>query len=432
MCHHGRCSDGHSYGAAGGNISSKTYDPQAEARAVQRAKATANAAAAAAKKQVSGFKHQFLSLVADVIGLTDAYNCFTKGDVMGCVNTALTAVPWGKVFKAIKVGVEAFKIWRSLDRAYTAVKDAEEAAKLAEDAVRAEHALAETRSAESAGADAAGCMHSFTASTGVRLSDGTSKPIGTVKAGDTVLATDPQTGVTAPEKVQRVIVTTTDKDFTTLTLDTAPTRGPPKGRSPNTASAKQTLTTTWHHPFWDVTHHRWTDAHNLTPGTKLHAMDGTTVTVAGVRNFHQHKTTYDLTVGTLHTYYVLAGATPVLVHNCVGGTTVYRGVPEGHPGFDAAVDGVAVPRGGPASAEAHHRGDTDSPFTSWSTSEAVARRAATKGPTGVGVVIKSKVPAGRPHVHSNDEPWVEFRGEFEVQIEGTMTGDAYPAWRGMP
>ena len=129
---------------------------------------------------------------------------------------------------------------------------------------------------------------------------------------------------------------------------------------------------------------------------------------------------------------MLAGATPVLVHNCGGGTTVYRGVPEGHPGFDAAVDGEAVPRGGNNSAEAHHRGDTDSPFTSWSTSEAAARRAATKGPTGVGVVIKSEVPAGRLHFHSNDEPWVEFRGEFEVLIEGTMAGNPYPAWRGMP
>ncbi|MET7477803.1 RHS repeat-associated core domain-containing protein [Streptomyces sp. NPDC005648] len=317
VCHQGRCSDGHTLGAAGGNISSKTYDPQAEAKALQRAKATADASAAAAKKQASGLKHQLLSLVADVLGLTDAYNCFTKGDVMGCINTALTAVPWGKVFKAIKVGVEAFKVWRSLDRAYTAVKDAEEAAKLAEDAVKAEHAVAEAESAgTNAAEDAASCAtHSFAPSTGVRLADGTSKPISSVKVGDTVLATDPQTSVTAPEKVQNVIVTKTDKDFTTLTLDTAPVRGPPQ-KAKADAPARQSLTTTWHHPFWDVTHRRWTNAHDLTPGTKLRTTDGTTVTVAEVHNFHQHQTTYDLTVGTLHTYYVLAGETPVLVHNC--------------------------------------------------------------------------------------------------------------------
>ncbi|MFJ9544380.1 RHS repeat-associated core domain-containing protein [Streptomyces sp. NPDC101225] len=327
-CHHGSCTDGHRLGhgegANGGNINKKTYDPQAESRALARAKATAEASVAAAKKQVSGFKHHLLNLVADVIGLTDAYNCFTKGDVMGCVNTALTAVPWGKVFKAIKVGIEALKVWRALDHAYTAVKDAEEAAKIADGALDAERALAEAREAESAGTEAASCaVHSFVATTGVRLADGSSKPISYIKTGDTVLATDPQTGITAPEKVQQVIVTHTDRDFTTLTLDTTPVRGPPHTGK----HQRQTLTTTWHHPFWDAVHHRWTDARNLTPGTKLRRPDGTTITVTAVHNFHQHKTTYDLTVGTLHTYYVLAGATPVLVHNCeeiADATTLYR------------------------------------------------------------------------------------------------------------
>ncbi|MFI6662805.1 RHS repeat-associated core domain-containing protein [Streptomyces sp. NPDC050523] len=302
------------------SVSDNAADTRAQERALERQKATADAAIAAAKKQASGFKHRLLSLVADVIGLTDAYNCFTKGDVMGCVNTALTAVPWGKIFKAVKVGVEAFKVWRSLDRAYTAVKDAEEVAKVAEDAVAAERMFAEAGKAESAGADAAedaiGCsVHSFVPSTGVRLADGSSKPISKVKVGDTVLATDPQTGVTAPEEVQRVIVTKTDKDFTTLTLDTAPVRGPPH-KTHSDGFTHDTLTTTWHHPFWDTTHHRWTDAHDLTAGTKLRTATGATVTVAKVRNFHQHQTTYDLTVGNLHTYYVLAGTTPVLVHNC--------------------------------------------------------------------------------------------------------------------
>lgn len=316
-------------------ISTSASDTRVQERALERQKATADAAVAAAKKQASGFKHRLLSLVADVIGLTDAYNCFTKGDVMGCINTALTAVPWGKIFKAVKVGVEAFKVWRSLDRAYTAVKDAEEAAKVAEDAVASERLFAEAGKAESAGADAAedaaGCVaHSFIPGTAVRLANGSSRPISKVKVGDTVLATDPQTGVTAPEKVQRVIVTRTDKDFTTLALDTVPVRGPPH-KTHSDESTSHTLTTTWHHPFWDATRHRWTDAHDLTAGTKLRTETGTTVTVTKVHNFHQHQTTYDLTVGDLHTYYVLAGATPVLVHNCGEGTaTVYLDPVEKH------------------------------------------------------------------------------------------------------
>ncbi|MFF8948500.1 RHS repeat-associated core domain-containing protein [Streptomyces sp. NPDC014940] len=344
-CHHGYCSDGHRLGhgegVGGGNINHKTYDPQAESRALARAKATADASAAAAKKQVSGLKHHILNLVADVIGLTDAYNCFTKGDVMGCINTALTAVPWGKVFKAIKVGIEAFKVWRALDRAYTAVKDAEEAAKIANGALDAERALAETREIESAGTEAASCaVHSFIASTAVRLADGSSRPISHIKPGDSVLATDPQTGITAPETVQKVIVTHTDRDFTTVALDTTPVRGPPHTGK----HQPQTLTTTWHHPFWDTGHHRWVDAHDLTPGTELRRPDGTIATVRTIRNFHQHKTTYDLTVGTLHTYYVLAGATPVLVHNCNTGPRGFpaRSLPRnkhGEPVGDPAADG---------------------------------------------------------------------------------------------
>ncbi|MEV6496640.1 RHS repeat-associated core domain-containing protein [Streptomyces prunicolor] len=333
------------YKADVSNSSARVHD---EERALERQKATANAAAAAAKRQVSGFKHRLLSLVADVIGLTDAYNCFTKGDVMGCVNTALTAVPWGKIFKAIKVGVEAFKVWRALDHAYTAVKDAEEAAKIADDAVKAEHMVLEAEKTEGAGAEAASCAtHSFVPSTEVRLADGSSKPISKVTAGDTVLATDPQTGVTAPEKVQNVIVTTTDRDFTTLTLDTAPVRGPPQHKKTDA----QTLTTTWHHPFWDATHHRWTDARHLTAGTKLRQPDGTTVVIRGVRNFHQHGTTYDLTVGTLHTYYVLAGGTPLLVHNCPTGGAA--DLPDfGSGGIPRHQPGAAASRSGEASAEA--------------------------------------------------------------------------------
>ncbi|MCX5136443.1 HINT domain-containing protein [Streptomyces sp. NBC_00340] len=72
------------------------------------------------------------------------------------------------------------------------------------------------------------------------------------------------------------------------------------------------------HPFWDATHRRLTDAHDLTPGTKLHTANGTTATITGIRSFHRHGITYDLTVGTFHTYYVGAGETPVLVHNCGG------------------------------------------------------------------------------------------------------------------
>ncbi|GGT61245.1 hypothetical protein GCM10014713_63420 [Streptomyces purpureus] len=135
---------------------------------------------------------------------------------------------------------------------------------------------------------------------------------------------------------------------------------------------------------------------------------------------------------------MLAGATPVLVHNCGGGTTVYRGVAEvsgetggPNPACDDAVEGIARPRGGDSTPEMHHLGMTDSDYTSWTTSPAAAIRAATRD-GGSGVVIRATIPSGRFRVHVNDQPWVEddLRGEAEVIIQGVMQGRARAAWPG--
>ncbi len=75
------------------------------------------------------------------------------------------------------------------------------------------------------------------------------------------------------------------------------------------------LTTTFHHPFYDETQSAFVDAKDLHTGDVLQTPTGTTK-VTGVRLYHANTTTYDLTIGTLHTYYVEAGDTPVLVHNC--------------------------------------------------------------------------------------------------------------------
>ncbi|WP_245180316.1 RHS repeat-associated core domain-containing protein [Streptomyces montanisoli] len=286
---HGGSSAGRS-SSSGKSVSNTTSTRHAEAQAAARKKASATAVLTAAKKQKEGFTHRIINLIADFVGVTDAVNCFTKGDVWGCINTALNAVPWGKAFEAIKVGYKAYKVWRQFEKAEAAVQDAEESVRAADKVLRA-----------------ATCpVHSFVGTTAVQLADGTTKPISKLKAGDTVEATDPQTGVTAPEKVDRLIVTKTDHDFTDVKI--AGTHG-----------KAAVLTTTWHHPFWDATHHRWTDADHLAPGTRLRQADGSTATVLAVRNYQRYTTTYDLTVDRIHTYYVLAGETPVLVHNATPG-----------------------------------------------------------------------------------------------------------------
>ncbi|HZR51084.1 MAG TPA: polymorphic toxin-type HINT domain-containing protein [Streptosporangiaceae bacterium] len=117
-----------------------------------------------------------------------------------------------------------------------------------------------------------------------------------------VIASDPHTGKTAAEPVTRFIVTATDQDFTILSL-----------RTPSESAS--IVSTMHHHPYWDMTTHRWTDAASLRVGDRLRSTSGATVTVAGAYNYLDHQITYNLTVASLHTCYVDAGAFPVLVHN---------------------------------------------------------------------------------------------------------------------
>ncbi|MFD7646012.1 polymorphic toxin-type HINT domain-containing protein, partial [Kitasatospora sp. NPDC059795] len=149
------------------------------------------------------------------------------------------------------------------------------------------------------------CKNSFPSGTRVLLADGSNKPIDQLTTNDTVIATDPQTGDTQPEPVAATIVTPDDTEFTDLAITT------PVG--------KAAITSTQHHPYWDITTNRWADASSLEPGDQVLSDSDTTATVESVRNYQtEPRTAYNLTVADLHTYYVLAGATPVLVHNCGG------------------------------------------------------------------------------------------------------------------
>ncbi|AUG75954.1 hypothetical protein CFP65_1037 [Kitasatospora sp. MMS16-BH015] len=146
------------------------------------------------------------------------------------------------------------------------------------------------------------CRNSFPAGTQVLLADGTYKSIENLKDGDVVLATDPQTGDTRGHEVTATIRTPDDKGFTTLTI-----RG--------LDGADQTLTSTDHHPFWSETRHMWLDAASLRAGERLRASSGATAEVISLVHHDWTMVAYNLTVADVHTYYVLAGETPVLVHN---------------------------------------------------------------------------------------------------------------------
>ncbi len=191
-----------------------------------------------------------------------------------CGSTGMEFMPLGKIFKA-----PAKAIARALKKA----KKAEGATGRASKDILPD------------------CTKCFLAGTDVLMADGSTKNIEDVKLGDKVLATDPETGETDERDVTATIVTDSDKQFTELTITTPD--GPAK------------LTATYEHPFWSVDQKNWIEASNLKPGTTLRTDDGRTVTVTATRQYRDHQRTYNLTIEGLHTYYVLAGETPVLVHN---------------------------------------------------------------------------------------------------------------------
>ncbi|MFD5563542.1 polymorphic toxin-type HINT domain-containing protein [Kitasatospora griseola] len=158
--------------------------------------------------------------------------------------------------------------------------------------------------------------NSFPAGTAVLLADGTTRPIDQLTTNDTVVATDPQTGNIQPEPVTATIIGHNDTEFTELSL-TAQTQ---------TAN----IVSTQHHPYWDITTNRWTDAGDLQPGDQVLSANDTTVTVEAVRTYQtEPQTAYNLTVADLHTYYVLADDISILVHNC--------------PTFDRAAEHALLP-----------------------------------------------------------------------------------------
>ncbi|MEV0904013.1 nucleic acid/nucleotide deaminase domain-containing protein, partial [Streptomyces hokutonensis] len=218
--------------------------------------------------------------------------------------------------------------------------------------------------------------HSFIGSTRVLMADGATKAIDQVKVGDTIANSVPGVTGTEAHKVTAVIVTHTDHDFVDLTIKAtaesaakqgmkdgakslakkvarkaafglaasaavlgalAASHGHGTAQEPatktvaavssatpgqNTKPAEATsdaqgahLTTTFHHPLYDETQSAFVEGKDLKAGDVLQTPTGT-AEVTRVRLYHANTTTYDLTIGTLHTYYVEAGTTPVLVHNC--------------------------------------------------------------------------------------------------------------------
>ncbi|MFY1626841.1 polymorphic toxin-type HINT domain-containing protein [Micromonospora sp. WMMD735] len=77
----------------------------------------------------------------------------------------------------------------------------------------------------------------------------------------------------------------------------------------------ETITATAGHPFWVADQQQWREAKDLKPGYTFETADHRPAAVAATHHRTQPEVVHNLTVDTLHTYYVLAGKEPVLVHN---------------------------------------------------------------------------------------------------------------------
>lgn len=146
--------------------------------------------------------------------------------------------------------------------------------------------------------------HSFAVGTRVLMADCTTQPIEDIKVGDRVENAQPGSTTPQQHRVDQTHVTTTDVDFTDVTI--------------MTAGGPRTVTSTQNHPYFDASVDGFVDASTLRVGDRLQSIDGDSAVVSGVRDFTGHVVTYDLTIDGLHTYYAVAGDTPVLVHNTCG------------------------------------------------------------------------------------------------------------------
>ncbi|MEV4825751.1 polymorphic toxin-type HINT domain-containing protein [Micromonospora sp. NPDC049274] len=162
-----------------------------------------------------------------------------------------------------------------------------------------------------------GCK-SFSGDTKVLMADGTTKPLDEIKAGDEVLASDPQNGEQGPRAIENVWVH--PDELVDIEIGGA------------------VLTTTEDHPFWNHTDRQWQRADQLDRGDAVLGPDGLVETTGSLRpSSTRTALAYNLTVGGIHTYYVLAGNTPVLVHNTGPGGCI--------PGYENP--GHHDPHGGP-------------------------------------------------------------------------------------
>jgi RHS repeat-associated protein len=336
-------------------------------------------------------------VIKSLISWDDITGCIGHGEIGSCVSLIVTNIPWGKIFKApeiigafwrgakalINFGEDVARAEKILAKDAKILKEADEAAKaattaaadaerVAADEARAAQAAKEAGTAESSagrsaehgggekseGVTACPTGHSFVAGTQVLLADGSHKAIQDVQVGDVVMATDPDTGQTTPQEVTATWVHDNEEARTEVTLDTD--------------TGNQTLNATDWHPVWVADLQTWLPIGSIPAGSWLRTSSGSWVQVTAVRHYSGTGHVYDLTVNSVHAYYVLAGTAPILVHNCNGGgtTSIYRTSPKarGTSERDRGLNAKHFPRTADGSADGAAHFGNEKTATEWAQS----------------------------------------------------------------
>jgi RHS repeat-associated protein len=159
-----------------------------------------------------------------------------------------------------------------------------------------------------------GGVSCFPPGTMVLLADGTTKPIEAIVEGDWVIANDPgASDGSVARRVLKVLQSNTES-LVRVTVD-ADADGTDDGY----------VDATSRHPFW--TGGGWVAARDLLAGDILADEAGGRVVVLSIALMSTPSVTYNLTVEDVHTFFVMANATAVLVHN--SGTSTSENPAEG-------------------------------------------------------------------------------------------------------
>lgn|GEM_PF-370245 len=217
------------------------------------------------------------------------------GQVAGIVSRAVEGKSASEVFSAREmgrdfvVGAATYGVGRLVAKGVGALRGA-----ISEGAQATERGVVQ-QAAKGATPKCPGCSNCFVPGTQVLMANGATKPIEEIVAGDLVLSDDPLDGdPPGAERVDEVYHTATYRVF-------------------HVRIEGGEVLSTGGHPFW--TQRGWVVAEELSTGDRLMDALGNQNPISSIATESRDTPTLNLSVDHHHTYFVVAGTMPILVHN---------------------------------------------------------------------------------------------------------------------